>query len=107
MHRENDGPRVWRALRKMRRVPLAVLPLLCALGWQNPSAAADSAPWQSSSAPVPFAAPATRRTGGLEGPGAYEHVRHLVELGPRPPDSEAIHAAQAYIVSQLKGSGCP
>lgn len=55
--------------------------------------------------PVP-AAPAPNTTGGFDGARAYEHVRHLVELGPRPPDSDAIHAAQAYIVGQLKSYGC-
>jgi glutaminyl-peptide cyclotransferase len=38
---------------------------------------------------------------------AYEHVRHLVEIGPRPPDSEGIRRAQAYIIGQLKSYGCP
>ena len=38
---------------------------------------------------------------------AYEHVRHLVEIGPRPPDSDGIRRAQAYIIGQLKSYGCP
>lgn len=38
---------------------------------------------------------------------AYEHVRHLVEIGPRPPDSDGIRRAQAYIIGQLKSFGCP
>ena len=45
-------------------------------------------------------------TGGFDGSRAFEHVRHLVELGPRPPGSDAIHQAQSYIVEQLKGYGC-
>jgi hypothetical protein len=44
---------------------------------------------------------------GFDGPRAYEHVRHLVEIGPRPPASEGIHRAQAYITGQLKSYGCP
>ena len=43
----------------------------------------------------------------FDGARAYEHVRHLVEIGPRPPDSGGIRRAQAYIVSQLKSFGCP
>ena len=43
----------------------------------------------------------------FEGARAYEHVRHLVEIGPRPPASDGIHRAQAYIIGQLKSFGCP
>ncbi len=43
----------------------------------------------------------------FEGARAYEHVRHLVEIGARPPASDGIHRAQAYIIGQLKGFGCP
>ncbi|MGA7921779.1 MAG: M28 family peptidase [Candidatus Acidiferrales bacterium] len=46
-------------------------------------------------------------TGGFDGSKAFEHVRRLVELGPRPPDSEAIRQAQSYIVTQLESYGCP
>src|SRR6266436_4644523 len=38
---------------------------------------------------------------------AYEHVRRLVEIGPRAPDSEVIRRAQTYIIGQLKSYGCP
>jgi glutaminyl-peptide cyclotransferase len=44
--------------------------------------------------------------GGFSGGQAYEHVRQLVEIGPRPPGSDGIHRAQAYIVGQLKSFGC-
>ncbi len=43
----------------------------------------------------------------FDGARAYEHVRHLVEIGPRPPASDGIHRAQAYIVGQLRSYGCP
>jgi len=46
-------------------------------------------------------------TGGFDGAQAFEHVRKLVEIGPRPPGSDGIHRAQAYITSQLKSFGCP
>ncbi len=48
------------------------------------------------------ASPAT-----FDGARAYEHVRRLVEIGPRPPDSVGIRRAQAYIIGQLKSHGCP
>jgi glutaminyl-peptide cyclotransferase len=51
-------------------------------------------------------APAPAVTGGFDGGRAFDHVRHLVELGPRPPGSEAIHKAQEYIATQLKSYGC-
>jgi glutaminyl-peptide cyclotransferase len=43
----------------------------------------------------------------FDGARAYEHVRHLVEIGPRTPASEGILRAQAYIIGQLKSLGCP
>jgi glutaminyl-peptide cyclotransferase len=45
--------------------------------------------------------------GNFDGARAYEHVRHLVEIGPRPPASDGIHRAQAYIIGQLRRFGCP
>ena len=59
------------------------------------------------SAANPSAALPPSATGGFEGAKAFEHVRRLVEIGPRPPGSEGIHGAQAYIISQLKSFGCP
>ncbi|PYT70586.1 MAG: hypothetical protein DMG39_15665 [Acidobacteria bacterium] len=50
---------------------------------------------------------ASETTARFDGNRAYEHVRHLVEIGPRPPDSDGIHRAQAYIIGQLKSYGCP
>jgi len=51
-------------------------------------------------------APPPSSNGGFDGSRAFEHVRRLVELGPRPPGSEAIHRAQSYIVDQLTSFGC-
>ncbi len=51
-------------------------------------------------------APPASQTGGFDGARAYEQVAKLVSFGPRPPDSDAIHRAQAYIHSQLTGFGC-
>lgn len=57
-------------------------------------------------ATVQLSAPPPATTGGFDGAQAFEHVRHLVAIGPRPPDSDGIHQAQAYIVEQLKSDGC-
>jgi len=51
-------------------------------------------------------APPPSTTGGFDGSRAYNHVRHLVDLGPRPPGSDAIRQAQSYIIEQLKSYGC-
>ena len=42
----------------------------------------------------------------FDGARAYEHVRHLVDIGPRPPGSDGIHRAQSYIIGQLRTYGC-
>lgn len=44
--------------------------------------------------------------GGFDGSRAFEHVRHLVAIGPRPPGSDGIRQAQSYIGGQLKTFGC-
>jgi len=49
----------------------------------------------------------TASTAGFDGARAFEHVRRLVEIGPRPPDSDGIRRAQGYIIGELKSFGCP
>lgn len=61
---------------------------------------------QETVAPLELPVPPSSSTGGFDGFRAFEHVRHLVELGPRPPGSDAIRQAQSYIIEQLKGYGC-
>ena len=41
----------------------------------------------------------------VSGEKAFEHVRYLVDLGPRPPGSAAIEKARAYIDNQLSKFG--
>ncbi len=57
--------------------------------------------------PTPKTAPDPASVDGFDGTRAFESVRHLVEIGPRPPASDGIHQAQAYITGQLKSYGCP
>jgi hypothetical protein len=97
-------------MNKLSVVLVALLLCVSGCGSQPASvshAAAQAAPAPSSIPPiVPAAAPAANATGGFDGARAFEHVRHLVEIGPRPPGSDGIHAAQAYIIGQLRGFGC-
>lgn len=41
----------------------------------------------------------------FSGETALRHVQQLVDLGPRPPASEAIERARVYITQQLEGCG--
>ena len=97
---------------KVRKCEIIIpsLVLLC-------SVACNSQP-SNVSAPIANASPITQTanppaalppsaTGGFDGAQAFEHVRKLVEIGPRPPGSDGIHGAQTYIINQLKSFGCP
>src|SRR5882724_6438176 len=41
----------------------------------------------------------------FSGEKALEHVQRLVDLGPRPPASDALERSRVYIEKQLKGWG--
>jgi Zn-dependent M28 family amino/carboxypeptidase len=53
-------------------------------------------------ATIGFSAPLWDEVSGAK---ALEHVQHLVDLGPRPPASDAIEKARAYIEEQLQKTG--
>jgi glutaminyl-peptide cyclotransferase len=91
----------------MRRCQIVLATLV--LSWtlaldSKPLASAGGATMAHAANPSPF--PHGPTTDGFDGARAYEHVRRLVEIGPRPPGSDGIHRAQAYIMSQLKNFGC-
>jgi glutaminyl-peptide cyclotransferase len=44
-------------------------------------------------------------TPGFDSSRAFDHLRALVAIGPRPPGSAGIRQARAYITSQLKALG--
>jgi peptidase M28-like protein len=90
-------------------VVFSTLVMLCAFGCSSQPTTVSRAAMQEVSPPqptIPLTSPAPSSTGGFDGSRAYEHVRHLVGIGPRPPGSDGIHTAQSYIVSQLKSFGC-
>jgi len=76
------------------RIARRVLAVLSILLWSPPAPAAGR----------PVNSPA--KAGNFDGARAFEHVRRLVEIGPRTPDSDGIRRAQAYIIGQLKSYGC-
>jgi len=96
---------------KIRRCGIVVanLAFLCCLSCSNHpprvngAASDDSTVNRAANPPAAFPPPAT---GGFDGAQAYEHVRQLVEIGPRPPGSDGIRRAQTYIIGELKGFGC-
>jgi Zn-dependent M28 family amino/carboxypeptidase len=82
--------------------------LLCAAACNHsPSSAQSAAPDASSQAASFPPAPGAENTGGFDGTRAYKHVEQLVAIGPHSAGTDGIHRAQAYIIGQLKSSGCP
>ena len=96
---------------KIRRcgIVAANLAFLCCLSCSSHPpgvnrAASDDLPVnRAANSPAALPPPAT---GGFDGAQAYEHVRQLVEIGPRPPGSGGIRRAQTYIIGELKRFGC-
>jgi len=91
-----------------RDVFLASLPMLCAWACNRPATAgrADVQEASTSQRKIVSPRPTFDSINGIDGSRAYEHVRRLVEIGPRPPGSDGIHKAQSYIIGQLKSFGC-
>jgi Zn-dependent M28 family amino/carboxypeptidase len=59
---------------------------------------------------APYASAVTSSRGtpskhGFDSARAFDHLRALVAIGPRPPGSAGIQQARAYITSQLKALG--
>jgi len=85
-----------------------VLMLVAGCNSSGTSGAGDNAGTAKAAPSIPAAeqAPAPDTTGGFDGQKAYDHVRRQVEMGPRPPGSDAHRRVQQYIISTLKGYGC-
>jgi glutaminyl-peptide cyclotransferase len=84
----------------------ASIAALLFLGCSGQPTVVSQAESHQESKPRTIVAPPPPSTGGFDGARAFEHVRHLVEFGPRAPASDAIHHAQSYIIEQLKSYGC-
>jgi Zn-dependent M28 family amino/carboxypeptidase len=87
---------------------LAVAAVLVVAACNHESSSAIEAP-RAASSPLASAisAPPAETTGGFDGARAYKHVEQLVVIGPHSAGSDGIRRAQAYIIDQLKSSGCP
>lgn len=86
---------------------ISVFFLVTACSRRPSSANEGGANSASPQAAIVPAAPAAETTGGFDGARAYKHVAQLVAIGPRSAGSEGIRRAQAYIIEQVKGFGCP
>jgi glutaminyl-peptide cyclotransferase len=88
-------------------VMLATVACIAGCSRQTSSANDGAASGISSQAESVPAAPDPATTGGFDCARAYKHVAELVAIGPHSAGSEGIRRAQAYLVEQLKSSGCP
>lgn len=57
-----------------------------------------------SDAPIPFD-PASALDKSVSGQNAYDHVKTLVEFGPRPAGSKALERSRIYLIEQLAQFG--
>jgi glutaminyl-peptide cyclotransferase len=86
---------------------LVLIALVCAsagCGHGQPAASANGP--AAAQVQLPQAPPASQ-TGGFDGNRAYELDKELVAFGPRPAGSDANARQQAFLIAQLKSSGCP
>ncbi len=86
---------------------LAALSFACLTACGHSASESNTQSSSASQAATFPPAPAPNATGGFDGGRAYKHVEQLVAIGPHSAGSEGIHRAQDYIISQLKGFGCP
>lgn len=95
-------------LRQHRALTLSLLVSLAAIAFAHASKAQTQTPdAQAAGAGVTRCAPNTRcgskaAPPAFDGGFAFEHVRKLVELGPRPAGSDALKLARDYIKRELK-----
>ena len=81
----------------------AVAFLMIALLLQSAQPASPSAQSGRDGANPKYAEQPGVGASGFSGKRAFEHVRHLVEIGPHPAGSKAIEKARLYILEHLAG----
>ena len=60
---------------------------------------------KSQTAKAQAASPTSQAAGSFDSSKAYEHLRQMVSIGPRPAGSAAIRQTRAYITRQLSSYG--
>jgi glutaminyl-peptide cyclotransferase len=92
-----------RASRPRRGFALAPgLALLLSASCQTTAPSRDAA--TNTQTPGASAQPTPARP-AFDGARAFEHVRHVVEIGPRPAGSAELAQARAYVVKELEAAG--
>jgi len=91
----------------MTRALAAALLSVALLGCEASSAANDPASTASPQAAASQTPAAAQATGpqNFDSNKAWEHLRQMVFLGPRPSGSEALRQTRAYITRQLSAAG--
>ena len=80
----------------------AALLLIALLLQSSQSASSSAQSGRKGASPKNLAQPGG--ASGFSGKRAFEHVKHLVELGPHPAGSKAIEKARGYIFEHLPGA---
>ena len=86
------------------RSPRLALALLIAAALASCQTAPRRAETSNAQTPSPGAQPATARP-AFDGARAFEHVRRMTEIGPRPAGSAELRQAREYIVKELTAAG--
>lgn len=72
----------------------------------NSSAVAAKVAQAKAAASSADKAPPASQTGGFDGQRAYDYTAKLVSFGPRPAGSDALAKMQAYVLGEMKTTGC-
>jgi glutaminyl-peptide cyclotransferase len=78
--------------------------ILIALALASCQTAARREDSSNAQTPTPNTQPTTARP-GFDGARAFEHVKRVVEIGPRPAGSAELKQAREYIVKELTAAG--
>ena len=87
----------------LRRHHPAALPILVLLALAGAACVAASAGTAPAPEPTPMAAADARPA--FDSSRAFEHIRQLVAIGPRPPGSAGIAQTRAYVAKQIGAMG--
>ncbi|HVG29214.1 MAG TPA: M28 family peptidase [Pyrinomonadaceae bacterium] len=84
---------------------LLALTFLVACQGDSGRTVSNSNPTSAAASPAASASNATAARPAFDGARAFEHVRKMVEMGPRPAGSAELARTRAYIVGELQSAG--